>query len=42
MKNYYEILGVAQTSDEETITAAFKALMQKLCPSSEHLALIAA
>ena len=30
MKNYYEILGVAQTSDEETITAAFKALMQKL------------
>jgi FKBP-type peptidyl-prolyl cis-trans isomerase FkpA len=30
MKNYYEILGVAQTSDAETITAAFKALMQKL------------
>ncbi|WP_395636950.1 J domain-containing protein [Sphingorhabdus sp.] len=30
MKNYYEILGVSQTSDEETITAAFKALMQKL------------
>ena len=30
MKNYYEILGVAQTSDDETITAAFKALMQKL------------
>lgn len=30
MKNYYGILGVAQTSDEATITAAFKALMQKL------------
>jgi hypothetical protein len=30
MKSYYEILGVSQTSDEETITAAFKALMQKL------------
>jgi hypothetical protein len=30
MKSYYEILGVSQTSDEETITAAFKAIMQKI------------